>query len=207
MTKYQKMFYDIKNEKDYKIIGEDIDYKIILDHENREIILQWRESDSRADWTHNFMFIPWLLKLDENYVITTHGYACAYKSTNSQPLNELIEVTEKYPGYKVIIRGWSFGSAMTKISARHYYIRTGKKLYGQYTYGDVKCWFNPFLCFRKYAEERFEFVTSNDIVTWQVPFFFRTAKAKVGEKFSFKKIFHPEIYHTSYETYNYAKYE
>ena len=35
MTKFQQMFYDIKNTRDYKTVGEDIDYKVWADHEKR----------------------------------------------------------------------------------------------------------------------------------------------------------------------------
>ena len=41
MTKYQKMFYDIKHTSDYKTVGEDIDYKVIVDDEAKEIIFQF----------------------------------------------------------------------------------------------------------------------------------------------------------------------
>ena len=82
MTRYQKIFKDIKETSDYKTVGEDIDYKIIIDDVNREVILQFEESDSRQDWKHNLMFIPWILNLDGHKVLTTHGYACAYKSVS-----------------------------------------------------------------------------------------------------------------------------
>lgn len=51
MTRYQKIFKDIKETSDYKTVGEDIDYKIVVDDERREVILQFEESDSRQDKT------------------------------------------------------------------------------------------------------------------------------------------------------------
>lgn len=211
MTKYQAIFNSIKMFGDYKVVGEDISYIVFVDDVHKEIILQFEESDSKIDWVHNFLFVPWRLKLDNKYVWTTYGYACAYKSTNGIPLNRFIEEIKKHPDYKRIIRGWSFGSAMTKIALRHYIIRMGHDLpiNEVITYGDVKCWFNPFWRFKlpRYVDKVNEFVTVNDIVTWCVPFFWRTHKSKVGDKFSFSKITHPEVYHTSYELYDYSKYE
>ena len=49
MTKFQKMFYDIKNTRDYKTIGENIDYKVWVEHENRKIIMQFEESNGTID--------------------------------------------------------------------------------------------------------------------------------------------------------------
>ena len=209
MNKYQKMFYDIKNTSDYKTVGEDIDYKVIVDDEAKEVVLQFEESDSRQDWKHNFMFLPWLLKLEDRYVITTHGYACAYSSAKGEPMTDFLEKIAEHIDYKCCIRGWSFGSAMAKIATRHFYIKTNLSLDEEVTFGDVKCWFNPFafLLSRKWCKDRKEFVTVNDFVTWQVPFFVRTRKCEVGDRFSFKKIFNTEYMHTHYEEYNYSKYE
>lgn len=209
MTKYQKAFYDIKNFGDYDVVGEDIDYKVIVDNEAKEVILQFEESDSREDWKHNFMFLPWLLKLDGKYVITTHGYACAYKSACDLPLNEFCKAVEEHKDYSKTIRGWSFGSAMAKIALRHYYIRNKEAVDECYTYGDVKCWLNPFIHILsdKYAVLIHNFVTANDFVTWQVPFYWRMNKAKTGAGFKLKEILKTEYYHTHYEEYDYSDYE
>ena len=87
MTKYQQIFYDIKNTRDYNIIGKNIDYKLIVDHKKKEIILQWEESRQNTDWLLNFLFIPCPLKLDKKYVWTTLGYALAYSSCKNEPMD------------------------------------------------------------------------------------------------------------------------
>lgn len=217
MTKFQQMFYGIKNTRDYKTVGEDIDYKVVVDFEQRKVILQWEESKGtdkkhfwHSDWFHNLLFIPWILLLDGHPVITTMGYACAYASANNIPMDEFCSMADLHPDFQTEIRGWSFGSAMSKIAVRHHYIRRKRPVTNKYTYGDVKVWFNPFIRWisRKWvAYENFEFVTPKDFVTYCVPFYHRTNKCKVGEKFSFKKIFKTEYYHTHYEEYDYSKYE
>lgn len=210
MTKYQKIFNDIKSTTDYKVVGEDIDYKVFADHETREVILQFEESDSRKDWIHNISILPVPLKLEKGmYVWTTRGYACAYKSAENKPIDEFVSLCLHYKTYRWVIRGWSFGSAMTKIATRHFYKRTGKAVDECITYGDVKCWINPFihLLAKKYSRKTLNFTTSNDFVTWCVPFYWRTAKAKVGRRFNIKEIFNTEYYHTHYEEYDYSKYE
>ena len=209
MTYYQQLFYDIKHTKDYKTVGEDIQYKIIVDDENEEVILQFEESSSKIDWLHNFMILPFPLKLDNKIVWTTYGYACAYRSTKNQPIDEFIEVCKNYYDYAWKIRGWSFGSAMAKIAIRHFYIRKKFPLDEELTYGDVKIWLNPFIRWmaKKWVRTIHEFTCINDLVTWCVPFYHRTNKCKVGGKFSFKSLLKTEYNHTHYEEYDYDKYE
>lgn len=211
MTKYQSIFNFMKHFGDYDIVGEDISYKVIIDDEAKEVILQFEETDSRQDWKHNLMFLPWLLKLENKYIWTSHGYACAYKSTSSIPLDCFYEAVKAHPTYRRVIRGWSFGSAMTKIAVRHYIIKYGKEypINEELTYGDVKCFLNPFWKYRvkKYVGKVHNFVTSNDLVTWCVPFYVRTNKCKVSNKLRIKELFKTVWYHTHYEEYDYSKYE
>lgn len=214
MTKYQKLFYEIKKTNDYKTVGEDIQYKVSVNHNTREVILQFEESINsddiwHSDWFHNLMFFPWPLKLDNKTVWTTFGYACAYKSTGNLPIDEFEKATNEHWDYRWIIRGWSFGSAMTKIAERHFYIRRNAAIDEELTYGDVKVWINPFVYFlsKKWHKECHNFCCKNDLVTWTIPFFFRHKKCSVGEKLSLKKIFKTEYNHTHYEEYDYSGYE
>ena len=209
MTKYQKIFYDIKTTRDYKTVGDDVDYKVIVDDENREVILQFEESDSRADWKNNLRFIPWIINLGGHKVITTHGYAKAYESTDYEHIRDFISAIIEHKGYREVIRGWSFGSAMAKLTVRHLYYIRGKGVDEEDTYGDVKCFLNPFTYMHadKCAGIRNEFVCINDFVTWCVPFYSRTAKKRVGGKFSLKRILHTEYEHTHYEEFDYSEYE
>lgn len=207
MTKYQQMFYDIKTTKDYKTVGKDVDYKVFIDKEKNEAVLQFEESDSKMDWLNNLLFIPCPLFLDINgkkkYVWTTLGYARAYKSTDNVIIKEFLS-TFFNTDYKVVIRGWSFGSAMAKITAFHLSVM-GYTIDELTTFGDVKCWLNPF--HKSDAIFTSEFVTSNDGVTWCVPFFHRDMKCKVGPKFKLKELFKSEYYHTHYDEYDYKDYE
>lgn len=212
MTTEQQKFMDIKSTTDWKKVGDDVDYKVIVDHDKEEVVLQFRESDSRQDWKHNFQFLPWPLKLDGRYVWTTRGYANAYKSARDIPINEFVDayLFTGLPGYKACIRGWSFGSAMAKIAARHFLILTGHKYIQAIdeltTFGDVKCWLNPFYKAKGVSRIR-EYVTPNDGVTYCVPFYHREKKCKVGPSFSLKELFHSEKYHMHYEEYDYSKWE
>lgn len=203
MTEEQEKFHYIKTYSDYDVVGDDIDYKVFVEHGPKEVVLQFEESDSRNDWVNNLLFIPWPVKLGNKVAWTTLGYARAYKSTENKPLIEFVNMIVKYPDYKTVIRGWSFGSAMSKLTARHYYNLTLRSLDELTTFGDVKCWLNPF--FRNKAVRLREYVTKNDFVTWCVPFYHRDKTCKVGEKFSFKKIFKTEYYHTHYEEYDYSE--
>lgn len=203
MTPEQKKFYDIKTTTDYTTVGDDVDYKVYVDDERKEVVLQFEESDSRQDWKNNLLCIPWPLKLEKEIVWTTLGYARAYKSTQKQPIEELFAAWSKTCNYKICVRGWSFGSAMAKIAVRHIEI-DGWFVNELTTYGDVKCWLNPFY---KAIGKVHEYVTPNDGVTWCVPFFHRDRKCSVGPRFSLKELFHSEQYHTHYEDYDYSKWE
>ena len=213
MTTEQQKFYDIKKTTDYTTVGEDIDYKVFVDDEKKEIVLQFEESDSRQDWKHSLQFLPWPLKLGNQLVWTTRGYACAYKSAEGKPLHDFYDACLSVPvtePYKLCIRGWSFGSAMAKIAAREFFIDTGNKYFDALdeltTFGDVKCWVNPFYKAEHVKRVR-EYVTPNDAVTWCVPLYHREKKCKVGPRFRLKEIFKSELYHISYEEYDYSKWE
>lgn len=209
MTPEQKKFDDIKHATDYKTVGDDIDYKVYIDDQAEEVVLLFKESDSRNDWKNNFLAFPWPLKLELSYsnnktVWTTYGYAHAYESANTVPILELLQEASHHPEYKVCIRGWSFGSAMAKIATRHLEA-LGSEVDELTTYGDVKCWLNPF--YKTKATTAREYTTPNDIVTYAVPFFCRDRKCKVGPALKIKELFNPDYWHTHYEEYDYSKYE
>lgn len=209
LTAEQQKFYDIKTTTDYQVAGDDVDYKIYIDEDRAEVVLQFEESDSRRDWINNLLFIPWPLRLERGdkkskTVWTTLGYARAYKSTKNKPLFEFLNAIAQNPECWVAVRGWSFGSAMAKITARH--LEALGVAYNELTtFGDVKCWLNPF--YKSYAIDVHEYVTSNDFITWQVPFFHRDSTCRVGRRFSLREIFKTEYYHTHYEEYDYTLWE
>lgn len=214
MTYFQQLFYDIKKTNDYLTVGEDVQYKVTVDDKNCEVILQFEESRKidkffHSDWFHNLAAFPWILWLDKTPVLTTFGFACAYKSTQNIPIDEFIEACKAHPNYAWKIRGWSFGSAMTQIATRHHYIRRKMSTDDELTYGTVKVWFNPFIKFfaKKWRKTAHNFVCINDLVTWCVPFCHSNGKDRVGGKFSLKKLFNTEHNHNYYEEYDYARFE
>lgn len=218
MTKEQQRFYDLKHYTNYKEVGGNIDYAVIVDDENKKVILQYEESENydpkkkffHQDWVQNFLFIPWPLKLDDTIIWTTLGYSLAYSSTKNICFNEWLIECDKHPGYAKVIQGYSFGSAMSKITSRHYKIRFGSKVKDLHTWGDVKCFFNPFLKAEDFAEECALYCCPNDGVTKCVPFFhrFKGGKKSVGQKFNLlKMLFHTPEYHADYDKYDYSKYE
>ena len=110
--------------------------------------------------------------------------------------------------YTRIIRGWSFGSAMAKIAARHFVTRYAHVALDELTtFGDVKCWLNPFNTHTKKIRRVREYITPNDMVTWCVPFFHRDRTNKVGPALRLRELIHTEQYHTHYEEYDYSKWE
>ena len=212
MTKEQQKFYDIKHYSHYRTIGDAVDYAVIVDHEKKEVVLQFEESKQKKDWVNSLRFLPWPLKLESKIVWTTHGYAKAYKSTKGDPIFDFCMAYIENPDYKLCIRGWSYGSAMAKIAARHFIIKSGfkdlKVIDELTTYADIKCFLNPLS--KKYKNQIrviHEYVNPNDFLAqFCVPFYSRDHKCKI-DKWSLKKALKPEYYHTHYEEYDYSKYE
>jgi len=207
MTKEQQKFYDIKHTSDYTEIGIDVDYKVYVDDDKKEVVLLFEETDSNTDWKHNFLFFPFPLKLDKTCFWITYGYAKIYKSTNNKPINDFVIACLSHQDYKRCVRGWSLGSAMAKIAVRHLLSYARLSIDELTTYGDVKCWFNPFYSLKNKVKRIREYVTGNDAVTWFHLLFRRDVKCKVGPKFSLKEIFKTEYYHTHYEEYDYKNFE
>ena len=207
--KDQKNFYEIAYTYDYKEVGEDLDYKVYVKHDEKEVILLYEETDSEQDWHNNYLIFPWPLKLDNHVIWTTYGYAKIYKSANSIPLDEFCALIEQYPDYKVVFRGWSLGSAMAKITARHYLYRMpkGTKIDELTTYGDVKCWFNPFYSLKKHCVRIREYTNRNDLITWCMPFYRRDVTCKVGQRFSLKTARNSEYYHMHYDECDLSKWD
>lgn len=211
MTQEQQKFYNIKHYSNYKTVGKDVDYAVIVDHEQKTITLLFEESDSRSDWFNNLSFLPWPLKLENKTIWTTHGYARAYSSAQNKPMDDFVSAYIENPDYKTIIQGWSFGSAMAKIAALHFITKANYKnakvLDELTTFGDVKCFLTPFINLDKNINRHREYITANDLVTWCVPFYHRTKKCKVGDRFRIRKAFKTEYYHTHYEEYDYSDFE
>lgn len=208
MSTEQRKFYLLKKTRDYEVVGADLDYKVMVNDDTKEVIIQFEESDSEEDWKNNYLFMPWPLKLDNKVVWTTYGYAKIYKSAKGKSFEDFYTQIEAHPDYKVVIWGWSIGSVMAKITARHFEIRTKKqrKIDELTTWGDVKCWYNPFYSVKKSCVKIREYVTPNDIITWCVPICRRDVKTSVGKKFSFKEK-DREHFHCYYEEYDYSKWE
>lgn len=209
MSEDQKKFFYIKKTTDYETIGEDLDYKIMVNHEHKEVIIQFEESDSKEDWANNWRVFPWPVKLDNKYVWTTYGYARIYKSANNVPIDQFCEQIEKYPDYKIVIWGWSLGSAMAKIIARHLVIRyEGRITIDELTtYGDVRCWYNPFYSLKKNCKRIREYVTWNDAITGCIPICRRDYTCRVASNMRIDKNHDLEYFHTHYEEYDYSKWE
>lgn len=218
MTPEQQRFYDVKHYSDYSTVGGNIDYAVIIDDQNKKVILQYEESENydpkkpffHQDWVQNFLFIPWFIKLNGKIVWTTLGYAIAYNSTKNIPIMKWLDECNARPTYKKVIQGYSFGSAMSKLTAIHHTILTGEQVDELWTWGDVQCLLNPFKKWQDYAIACMCYACPNDGVTHCVPFFSRfwKSKRKVGPNFNlFKMLFHTPDYHADYDLYDYSEYE
>ena len=209
LSRDQKVFYEIAHTYDYLEVGEDLDYKVYVKHDEKEVIILYEETDSELDWHNNYLVFPWPLNLEGHVVWTTYGYAKIYKSANNVPIDEFCALVEQYPDYKVVIRGWSLGSAMAKITARHYLYRSpkGTKIDELTTFGDVKCWLNPFYSIKKHCVRIREYANRNDLITWCIPLYRRDVTCRVGKRFTLKRAKNSEYYHTHYDECDLSKWD
>lgn len=205
----QQKFFDIKNTRDYKEIGDYLDFKITVDDEAKEIIVLYEESIDEEDYKNQTLFFPWPLKLDNKTIWTTYGYAKIYKSSRNIPIDILTREWQEHPDYKLIMRGWSLGSVMAKITARHFLMRApeGTMIDELTTFGDIKCWFNPFYSLKKNCKKIREYTNINDVITWCFLFYRRDVKCRVGGRLNFIKLFDCEYIHTHYEECDFSKWE
>jgi len=205
----QEKFYNIKNTRDYTEIGLKLDYKITVDDEAKEIILLYEESIDEEDYKTQMYSFPWPLKLDDKTIWTTYGYAKIYKSSENQPIDEFYRLWLEHPDYKIIFRGWSLGSAMAKITARHFLLRApeGTLIDELTTFGDIKCWLNPFFSLKENCVKIREYININDFITWLYPFYWRDLRCRVGGKLKLKKLFDCEYVHTHYDELDYSEWE
>lgn len=205
----QQKFYDIKNTRDYTEIGLTLDYKITIDDEAKEIIILYEESIDKEDYKNQTLTFPWPLKLDDKTIWVPYGYAKIYKSSENIPIDEFYKLWQEHPDYKLIFRGWSLGSVMAKITARHFLLRApeGTMIDELTTFGDIKCWLNPFYSLKDDCVKIREYININDVITWCFPFYRRDIRNRVGGKLKFKKLFDCEYIHTHYEECDFSKWE
>ena len=158
--------------------------QITVDDEAKEIIVLYEESIDDEDYNNQKYVFPWPLKLDDKTIWTTYGYAKIYKSSMNIPIDIAWREWENHPDYKLIMRGWSLGSVMAKITARHFLIRApeGTKIDELTTFGDIKCWLNPFFSLKKDCVKIREYTNINDVITWLFLFYRRDVKNRVGGK-------------------------
>lgn len=192
-------FAYIRDKRDYIETGLDFDFDIKVDDENEEISVYFKETDSELDWKMNFDFLPFCFKsLKKNKYIVHRGYALSYLSARTVLLDFFDEARLSKEHYKVFIYGWSYGSAVAGL-----FLADLKDLNipvaGMITYGSVKMWYSSVKKLKKYPALLKEYTNPNDFVTWLSPFCHRMGKVKVGDNFSFLKVFKTEWYHTHYD--------
>lgn len=201
MTSKEKYLY-LKNSHDYKTAGLDVQYKIVMDETDKVIRLCFQESASKQDWIINFTFWKKPYKHQEATFYVHAGYVKAWKSCNDVVMQELQQAVKDNPGHTVEIIGWSYGGFMALMAAEDWNYRTGDK-------ADVETFGAPKGLYFKKSRDHFrsccagikQHARRNDIVTWNVPWpwVYNVLKVEYCEPFSIKRLFNPNVEHTTYE--------
>lgn len=197
---YQKLFNQIKK-SEYKKTGDEVDFCIQVNSKGKLIKLLFEESQSKRDWQNNFNFPVKIYKNQKSKLLAHRGFGNAYKSANDVIMNELEGYIKQFPDFNVLISGWSLGGAMAVLAAEDFYFRFHKKAM-LITYGAPKVLFGKKCkCYvLGCCSSVIQFADNNDIVPLLPPFpgNKQVSLKHVGDKFSFKKIVKPQIYHCSY---------
>lgn len=216
-------FNNIKDMSQWKTTGLDVDYRVVSSHTEEIIYLYFKESDSKLDWVINLYFPKKVYKGQENYMLCHRGFVKAWKSANDVIMDELLTTIKNHPTYQVFICGWSLGGALSQLASEDYYYRAKQCLSTHnipimptlITYGSPKVSWGKRTQkhFQNCCKAIYQIANYNDLVTYLPPFPHLKhigLKKRIGDKFSIKKLFDPQTYHTNYgdiETYrNYIEY-
>lgn len=182
----------IQSTKYIKTTG-DVDYQIV--HKDGYCILLFQESEDKADWKVNFDFPR---KMYRNGKLWVHrGYANTYKKVKDEIMQKFL--SEIKDGEYPLITGWSYGASMAILASEDYFFNTGKEV-DCVTFGGAKiCYTLGTVRYLRKVAHFTEYTQINDFVTWVNFPCFRINQKRVGDKFSFKKIFNTVYNHCNYD--------
>lgn len=191
------IFKFIKQTK-YKTVGYDVQYAIFS--LEKETLIIWEESTSKEDWKTNFDFPIRPYKNQQNTLWYHRGWAKAYKSARDEFLKDIADCsnTENFRIY-----GWSYGGAMSQISAEDVKFHYPNSHIEVVTFGSPNPLFGRKT--KKFVKSCIadckQYANRNDLVTVMPPLpgYKQVNKIKVGKKFNLIEFFKPKIYHANYD--------
>lgn len=204
MTDFPYFFKKITHAA-YKTVGDAVDYAVEADAETGTLYVIFQCSRQDADWRVNFNFWPKSMRIminDKPDKIHVHGgFLRAWNSAEAHVLLDVQKALNDTPCNSIVVLGWSYGGAMAypaSISLNRYF---GQPI-GIITFGAPN-----FFLGKKSAdktEKLFRLTVNiscvNDITTMVPPWpYCMNGRLKVGGKFKFFQLFHPEIWHQDYD--------
>ena len=200
----------------YEYKGKKIDanYEMHYEEDRHTIQINFEATNGKLDWFANLMFVSkyydTFIYGDKKITLRVHnGWAAMYKAMKHQIRDRLKVLLLAHPEAQIEVIGWSLGSGQAQLCAQDIFYNFGRKVF-LYTYGSV----NPFKTnifnrrkIKKYLNECclsvYNFSNVNDIVTYLPPRlifgFIKIKRCPVGKPFAFWKLFHPGVYHTTYD--------
>lgn len=195
-------YFNLIKETDYITSGDEVDWAILTDKLGCVIRLLFEESTTRRDWINNFDFPIKLYKNQQHKFLVARGWGNAYKSCNDVIMQTMKETIEMYPEFKIEVLGWSYGGAMAQLAVEDINFRFGRKC-NLITFGSPKPLFGHRTkkYFKSCCNEVNQYTNVCDVVCMCPPLigYKRIRTTRVGHMDSIFQLFHPEIYHQSYD--------
>lgn len=193
LYKYQLNLEYNKNFADYNWTVKVID-------EEKTIYVFTQGSTSVIDWIVNFLFF-FIPQVRQWYVyFTCLGWQSAFNSCKQLIMNDVLSTINKYPDYKVICSGHSYGGAGSVLLGIEIFFATGKRP-DLITFGAPKPLFSFFTrCItRLFFNKVTQYAHKSDLISYMPPLigYWNVKVIRLG-KFSLKGLFHPDIYHQCY---------
>ena len=182
---------------DYKKSGFDLDWLVEVDDDEKKVRVLFCPSNSNKDW---FINIAGFLPVVKFPFLMCWGWKSVFDGCKGLILEELLREINLHPDYTVEICGHSYGGAVSIICGIELCKVSGIK-------ADVITFGAPmplFLLWSKFLSRAYlgnvvQYAHWSDCVTYWPPILgFHQVKAKRIGKFSFKGLFHSEVYHMSY---------
>jgi len=113
----------------YITVGQNLDYQIYPDLKNRVCYILFQQTSGFRDWVANLRFLPRSKPMEKYCDAWVHGgHLRVWRSGAVRILSDIIDCENSWPGFELVVAGFSKGASMALLCALAYRSQTGKRL-------------------------------------------------------------------------------